>query len=394
MNNTPVNTIMEIINIILLTVFILNILYLFVFAIGSKFNPVKINKNTEVYKKIAILIPAYKEDSVIEECVNSCLQQDYPTEKFTVVVISDKMKDETNKRLSQLIIKLIIADYDNSTKSKALNLAMSKIEDHDIAVVFDADNTIDRDFLININKEFSVSNVKIVQAHRVAKNLNNSMAVLDAVSEETNNSIFRLGHSNLGLSAALIGSGMAFDYLLFKNKMSTINAVGGFDRNLELSFLRDGIKIGYLPEVLVYDEKVQSQAAFSNQRKRWMSAQIHYFVEFRNDFFKSLLSGNIDFCNKYVQQMAIPRILLIGLTFILALINTLTSSYFTLIWWMLLVLLAFTMFLAIPSELIDKRLLKAITSLPKVFFLMFINLFKLKGANKKFIHTPHGIDTN
>ncbi len=394
MNNTPVNTIMEIINIILLTVFIINVLYLFVFAIGSKFNPLKISINTEVYKKIAILIPAYKEDGVIEECVNSCLQQDYPTEKFTVVVISDKMKDETNKRLSQLGIKLIIADYENSTKSKALNLAMSKIEDHDIAVVFDADNTIDRDFLININKEFSVSNVKIVQAHRVAKNLNNSMAVLDAVSEETNNSIFRLGHSNLGLSAALIGSGMAFDYLLFKNKMSTINAVGGFDRNLELSFLRDGIKIGYLPEVLVYDEKVQSQAAFSNQRKRWMSAQIHYFVEFRNDFFKSLLSGNIDFCNKYVQQMAIPRILLIGLTFILALINTLTSSYFTLIWWMLFVLLAFTMFLAIPSDLIDKRLLKAITSLPKVFFLMFINLFKLKGANKQFIHTPHGIDTN
>lgn len=383
---------MEIINILLLVVFIFNIIYLFVFAIGSKLSPVKIANNALEYKKIAVLIPAYKEDSVIEECVNSCLVQDYPVDMFTVVVISDKMKDETNLRLKNLGVTLIVADYENSTKSKALNLAMSKIEDHDIAVVFDADNTIDKDFLIKINNIFTLSDVRIVQTHRVAKNLNNNMAVLDAVSEETNNSIFRLGHSNLGLSAALIGSGMAFDYLLFKNKMSTINAVGGFDRNLELSFLRDGIKIHYLSDVLVYDEKIQSQNAFSNQRKRWMSAQIHYFVEFRTYFLKSLLSGNVDFCNKYIQQMAIPRILLIGFTFIFAILNTLFLSDFIFAWWGLFIVLAFTMFLAIPSTLLDKRLLKAVLSLPKVFILMFANLFKLRGANKKFIHTPHGID--
>jgi hypothetical protein len=34
--------------------------------------------------------------------------------------------------------------------------------------------------------------------------------------------------------------------------------------------------------------------------------------------------------------------------------------------------------------------LKAIFSLPRAFLLMFGSLFKLKGANKKFIHTVHG----
>ena len=41
-------------------------------------------------------------------------------------------------------------------------------------------------------------------------------AVLDAVSEEINNSIFRKGHTRLGFSSGLSGSGMAFEYDLFK----------------------------------------------------------------------------------------------------------------------------------------------------------------------------------
>lgn len=67
----------------------------------------------------------------------------------------------------------------------------------------------------DINDLFANPDVEAVQTHRIAKNMNNDMALLDAVSEEINNTIFRLGHAKLGLSAALIGSGMAFRYDLF-----------------------------------------------------------------------------------------------------------------------------------------------------------------------------------
>lgn len=63
------------------------------------------------------------------------------------------------------------------------------------------------------------------------------MAYLDAISEEINNSIFRLGHVNLGMSAALIGSGMAFEYSLFYKAMMSNTSVGGFDRVLEMKLL-------------------------------------------------------------------------------------------------------------------------------------------------------------
>ena len=60
---------------------------------------------------------------------------------------------------------------------------------------------------------------------------------------EINNSIFRLGHVNLGMSAALIGSGMAFEYPLFYDAMMDNTSVGGFDRVLEMKLLYKGIPL-------------------------------------------------------------------------------------------------------------------------------------------------------
>jgi hypothetical protein len=44
---------------------------------------------------------------------------------------------------------------------------------------------------------------------------------------------------------------------------------------------------------------------------------------------------------------------------------------------------------AIPTSFYNGKLLEAMLKLPLIFITMFLLLFKLKGANKKFIHTPH-----
>ena len=49
-------------------------------------------------------------------------------------------------------------------------------------------------FLKKINAAFAHGYVA-VQGHRTAKNMNTSWAILDAVSEEINNNIFRKGHT-------------------------------------------------------------------------------------------------------------------------------------------------------------------------------------------------------
>lgn len=383
---------LQVLDIILFFILCLNIIYLAVFSIASHFRTSVPKGESTDKKHIAILIPSYQEDTVIRECVDSCLNQNYPSNRYDIVVISDRMSDHTNESLQPLPIKLIRVHFENSTKSKALNFAMQELGDgYDLALILDADNTIAPNFLSELNSAFSAENVEIVQTHRCAKNINTPLALLDAVSEEINNSIFRKGHANLGFSAALIGSGMCFEYKLLKNSMLRIDAVGGFDRALELMLLKEGRRFHYLPDSDVLDEKVQRHRDFSLQRRRWISAQLNYLSLNLRHIPAAIRDRKFDFCDKIFQQMSIPRIMLLGFITIIAIIATFIDPLFSIKWWVILAILIATLIIAIPKNLLRKGLLKAIVQLPYFFILMAINLFRLKGANKKFIHTKHGI---
>lgn len=371
--------------------FTLNVLYLLIFSIASCCRNKRKSLEAAGYRRIAILIPAYKEDRVIMECVQSCMEQAYPKESYDIVVISDRMKDATNEHLSNLPIRLEVARFEKSTKAKALNLAMSRLSGYDIALILDADNTIGPDFLQKINTAFAKEGVAAFQAHRIAKNLNTNLAYLDAVSEEVNNSIFRQGHVNLGLSAALIGSGMAFEYDLLKEKLASIQAVGGFDRALELTLFKEGKRIEYLPDAYVLDEKIQTHSDFTRQRRRWLSAQFHYLTAFLKDVPYAIRMKSWDFCDKMFQQMSVPRIILLGLIGVGAFIFSFVSWSIAWRWWVLLALLLIALGVAIPRSLYTHRLFIATIELPLTFMFMIFNIFRLKGANKNFIHTEHGI---
>lgn len=106
---------------------------------------------------------------MIMECVESCLRQNYPRDRYDVVVISDRMEPETNERLSALPLILEVVHFENSTKVKALNLAMSRLSDYDLALILDADNVIAPDYLNQINAAPFTENIVGYQTHRMAK---------------------------------------------------------------------------------------------------------------------------------------------------------------------------------------------------------------------------------
>lgn len=365
------------------------VLYLFIFALFSvrrrylDFRPARKNR------RIAVLYPAYKEDKVIEASVTSFLGQEYPKDLYDVVVISDKMQDETNRRLAELPIRLLKVDFENSSKARALNFAMDQLKGsgYEIVVILDADNTVNPDFLQWINRVYE-GGIKAIQAHRVAKNLNTDTAVLDAVSEEINNSIFRKGHVQLGFSSALIGSGMAFDYKWFEENIKKVSSAGE-DKEIEVLLLKQGIYIEYLDEVLVYDEKTQKEGNFYNQRRRWLAAQFGSLGSTLKDLPGALFGGNRDYADKILQWLMLPRIVVLGLTGLLAVAVTLLDWQLGLKWWGLLLLLLFALCLAIPDYLVDKKFNRAMRKIPLLGIMMVLNFFRLRGANKKFIHTDH-----
>lgn len=385
-----------ILQILILTMLILPTLYIFVFAFAGLFYRQTKYPKHPALRKIAVLIPGYKEDDVIIDVAKEALLQDYPQDLYDVIIIADSFQSQTIEQLKILPVIVIEVHFEKSTKSKALNKAMEQLDSHyEIAVVLDADNLMATDFLSKINAAFE-EDFAAVQGHRTAKNLDTSLAVLDAVSEEINNHIFRKGHRVLGLSSAIIGSGMAFKYHFFKKIMSGVTAIGGFDKEIELKLLKENYKIAYLDDAYVYDEKVQKAEVFSNQRRRWLSAQLHYF---RQDIFDSLKElvrkGNVDYFDKAIQFIQPPRVLLLASVILFGVIFF-SANYFlgvnplyNILWYVVAITCVLAFLFSIPCNYYNKTTLKALASLPSGMLLMLGSLLKIRGANKQFIHTKH-----
>ena len=179
------------------------------------------------------------------------------------------MSEETNAKLAGLPISLLQPKFDKSSKAKALQFAFDNTKDiFDNIVILDADNIVNPDFLERLNNICN-QGYSAIQCHRCAKNANNNISRLDGISEEINNSLFRIGHNNIGMSSALIGSGMCFDFDWFKTHVHLLTTAGE-DREIEKMLLIEHIFIKYAEDIDVYDEKVGNEDNFQRQRQRWM----------------------------------------------------------------------------------------------------------------------------
>lgn len=365
----------------------LSIVYLLFFSIASLFYKTPTFKTPKNYTRFLLLIPAYKEDDVIIESMKTIVHQSYPENSREVMVIADRMKESTTNILVEMGVKILIFEPYDSLKAKALNAAMSHYENgaFDAVVILDADNMVEPSFLHQLNKAFS-SGLKAIQTHRTAKKNQTDIAVLDGLSEEINNAIFRKGHVALGVSSALIGSGMAFSFDWFKLVAGQLMTAGE-DKELEMILLRDKIQVSYLEDVVVLDQKVTGNATYFNQRRRWLAAQFYILGKSLKWLPKAILTANVDYVDKVIQWMMPPRVVVLGFTVSMSILVSFIDLTNAIKWWFLLLLCLLALGLAIPSSMSRKITLKSLLKLPVLFLLMVVNFFRTKGAIKSFIHT-------
>lgn len=335
----------------------IEVIYILILSIASLFNQHSEITKAKKQNRFIILIPAYKQDKVVMQTINSVLGQTYPQRLFDIVVISDHEEEMTNMRIAQAPVTLLTPDFEESSKAKSmqfaiLNLPQFKI--YDAVLVLDAGNIIEPEYLEQVNDAFETAGTKVIQTHRLSKNRDTSVARLDTIFEEINNSIFRRGHNALGLSAALNGSGMVYDFEWFKINVMKCRTAGE-DKELEAMLLRDGIYIDYFDNIHLYDEKTREISSFNYQRGRWAATQLHAAISNARYFFPSILSHRYDFAVKIFQWWLAPRTILIGILLIMS--SVLPFIYFSLAvkWWIAGAVLMFAFSIATPDHLVDEK---------------------------------------
>ena len=359
------------------------VLYLGIFSIASLFTRTTNINEAKIKRRFIILIPAYKQDHVIEQTVLSILAQSYPQRLFDVTVISDHQSEITNMRLAQYPITLLTPNFAESSKEKSLQYAILNLPEfkiYDIAMILDADNFVDQDFLSRMNNAYESAATKAIQAHTVSRNRDTAAARLGAIFEEINNAIFRKGHINLGLSASLAESGTAFDFKWFKDSVMKTKSSAEV-KELESMLLRNQIYIDYFHDILIYGEKVRTTEKLNLQHGRWAAKQIKNLFWNIKYLPGAIFNKQRDLTDKIIQWMLIPRTVLVGIIMVMSLV--LPFIYFTLVikWWCVGAICLFFFALATPDYLVDEMWNKTFLRSPLVTFWAIFNL-KFIGNTK------------
>jgi cellulose synthase/poly-beta-1,6-N-acetylglucosamine synthase-like glycosyltransferase len=372
-----------------------SILYLLVIAIAGRFGKLPAYGINAAKKTIAVIIPSYKEDAIIIDTAQKAAAHNYPADKFTVLVVADKLQPATILALRKIPVTVLEADV--NMKSRSVNAALYFLEEarYDIAMILDADNVMGPGCLEKVNDAFQ-RGCQAIQCHRTAKNQETSVAVLDAISEEININLFRRGPAVLGVSAAPIGSGMAFRFGLLKQIFSVPHILSnpGEDREIDMQLMKQRIFMHFIDDAWVFDEKVSNPDVFEKQRVRWLEAQVNHIRRFFDEEMKDA-PGTTVYYLKFFQNLLLPRLLLImllGLLFALVTCQWLFSFTFLAPpapWWLALMLsYSVVLFLSVPAKFYNAATLKAVGQVPILMIAMVKALLRIKSNRKEFIHTP------
>lgn len=349
------------------------VLYLGVFTIASLFGRKSDIPKAKKQNRIVVLIPSHKQDDVIEQTVISILSQAYPQRMFDVTVISDHQNEMTNMRLAQYPITLLTPNFAESTKAKSLQYAILNLPEfkiYDIALILDADNIVEQNFLQDVNDAFEVAATKAIQLHRISKNRDTAAARMDAIFEEINNAIFRRGHINLGISSALAGSGTAYDFAWFKTNVMKAKSAGE-DKELEALLLRQEYFIDYFDNIYVYGEKKRTTTKLNEQRGRWAVQQFQNLVRNIKFLPGAIFRKQYDLSDKIIQWMLVPRTTMVGIIMLMSIILPFIYLTLALKWWGLGSVALFVFALATPDYLVDEMWDKTFLRSP------FVSIWKM-----------------
>ena len=119
-----------------------------------------------------------------------------------------------------------------------------------------------------------------------------------------------------------------------------------------------------------------------------MTAQIQSLLSNLPKIPGAIIHGKINFIDKTIQQALIPRSILIVLLASISTIMTIVVPEWCEKWWILFILLATSLFIAIPKEIRFRSLSKVLT-IPGLVLRMIKNILHIDHKNTDFIHTEH-----
>ena len=278
-------------------------------------------------KKFALIIAAHNEEKVIGHVIESLNKQNYPKELYDIYVIADNCTDNT-AQIAANHGALVYTRVNNELRGKgyALEWMFSKIfsmqKEYDAVSVFDADNLVSSNYLMEMNAKLCEGH-KVIQGYIDSKNPYDSWITCSySIAFWLSNRIFQLPRYNLGLSCSLCGTGFCVDMDILKQIGWGATCLTE-DLEFTMKLALNGKKVAWAHNAVVYDEKPLTLRQSWNQRKRWMQGHADCAARFLVPLFnKAFREGDLTSFDCAVYLFQPIRFIFVGLMTIMMWIQT------------------------------------------------------------------------
>ena len=264
------------------------------------------------HPKVAILIPAYNEEKVIERTVQGALDSDYPDVR--VIVIDDGSKDRTLEVTRRAFAaeeaagRVLILAKPNGGKAEALNYGLQHIGDAELFVGIDADTIIAPDAISRMVPHFLNPKVGAVAGNAKVGNRVNLWTRWQALEYITSQNFERRALNTMGAVSVVPGAIGAW-------RVSAVREAGGYhvdtvaeDADLTMALLRNGYRVQYEDLALAFTEAPTNANALMRQRFRWSFGILQAVWKHSDVFARKGALGFVALPNILIFQILLPLV--------------------------------------------------------------------------------------
>jgi cellulose synthase/poly-beta-1,6-N-acetylglucosamine synthase-like glycosyltransferase/spore germination protein YaaH/peptidoglycan/xylan/chitin deacetylase (PgdA/CDA1 family) len=291
------------------------LLFIGAFAIYDRLAEKIFGKPAEVasYRpKVAVLIPAYNEEKVIERTIRAALNSDYSN--LRVIVIDDGSRDRTLEVARKAFVKeeatgkVLILTKANAGKAEALNFGIEHIQDAELFVGIDADTIIAHDAISRLVPHFINPKVGAIAGNAKVGNRVNLWTRWQALEYITSQNFERRALDVLGAVSVVPGAIGAW-------RVSAVREAGGYqidtvaeDADLTMALLRRGYRVEYEDMALAYTEAPTNANGLMRQRFRWSFGILQAVYKHSGVFARKGALGFVALPNIVIFQILLPLV--------------------------------------------------------------------------------------
>jgi cellulose synthase/poly-beta-1,6-N-acetylglucosamine synthase-like glycosyltransferase/peptidoglycan/xylan/chitin deacetylase (PgdA/CDA1 family)/spore germination protein YaaH len=282
--------------------------------------------------RVAVLIPAYNEETVIVRTIRSVLNSDY--KNLHVIVIDDGSSDRTADVAREAYAREIAAGHvqvfskPNAGKAAALNYALERLSE-EIYVGIDADTVIAADAISKLIPHFEDEKIGAMAGNAKVGNRVNLWTRWQALEYITSQNFERRALDLFHVVTVVPGAIGAW-------RTAPVKAAGGYhlntvaeDADLTMNLLEMGLKVDYEDRALAFTEAPIDAKGLMRQRFRWSFGTLQAVWKHRAAFIRNKAMGLFALPNILVFQMFMPLVSpFIDLMFVFGLFNFFVNRYY------------------------------------------------------------------